>query len=397
MKKSLLSPAVCTAITCATVVVSSIASANASQYGASITVEEKRISKAQQQMPQVASRHNKRIIAFTEQLSRARNYTALTQIVLRHANALWQESVVAFANDNKYDDRTLYWARLQMTKALRSAPTFGELLDDQQEKLLWKFELLSRGQQDVKFNKNADYKILLTGFDPFFLDKNLDQSNPSGVAALAFDNLFLSVEGKSIEVETVILPVRFEDFDKGMVETLLKPYFKGSKVDMVVTVSMGRDDFDLEHFPGKRRSAAAPDNLNVLTGANKQNPLIPMLENKPLQGPEFTRYSLPYQAMQQVNSPFKVNDNRKVTTLEKTFEASSLKSLANATSVEGSGGGYLSNEISYRSMILRNDYAPVMPVGHIHTPRFKGFEPEKSEQITEQIKRMLLKAVGSFN
>ncbi len=372
----------------------------ASQFGKNITVEEKRISiadKASAEMASVTKRHDPRVQLFEQQLLKARNYTALTQLILRHANALWKEGVAAYADANDFDDRPLYWARLKMTKALRQAPLFSKLLPMQQEKLLWTFELLSRGQHDVKFDKNADIKILLTGFDPFFLDKNIDQSNPSGVAALAFDNLFLSIEGKSVEIETVILPVRFEDFDRGMVETLLKPFYKKERVDMIFTVSMGRDDFDIERFPGLRRSAAAPDNLNILTGANEKKPLVATLNGKPLSDKEFLEFSLPIKAMQQAKGAFKVNDNHKVTTLNKTFEPESLSELADEVAVSGSGGGYLSNEISYRSLVLREKYYPVMPVGHIHTPRFKGFKPEKTKEIVAQIKAMIAKASATVN
>ena len=388
-----------------TAALSASSHANSLQYGHKETAEEKRIESAMSAFPDVANRHQVRVEKFEQQIAKVRNYTATTQLILRHGNGLWQDAVKSFATANDYDDRPLYWARLQMTKTLRSSKIFQDLLPAQQEKLLWTLELLSRGQQDVKFNKGADYKILLTGFDPFFLDRNLTQSNPSGVSALAFDDIFISIDGKSVEIETLIVPVRFEDFDRGMIETLLTPYFGKNKVDMVFTVSMGRDDFDIERFPALRRSAAAPDNLNILTGANGTNPIIPMLEGKILKGPEFLEFSLPVKAMQKVQSPFKVNDNHKVSTLEtksgvaseNTFEAASLNELKSATSVQGSGGGYLSNEISYRSLLLREKYSPVMPVGHIHTPRFRGFEPEKSKKIVRQIKHMITKAAATLN
>ena len=361
------------------------------------TVEEQRIGKANSAIPHALSTHQARIAELKEQLDKARNYTASMQLVIRHAPALWEESVHSFNTQGDYDDRPLYWSRLKMKSILRKAPAFAELLPDQQEALLWAFELYSRGQRDVKFDKNADIKVLLTGFDPFHLDKSIRQSNPSGVAAHEFDDLFLSIDGKKIEIETLIFPVRFEDFDKGMVEELLTPYYRNTKVDMVFTVSMGREDFDLERFPGLRRSSFAPDNLNVHTGAKPENPLVPKLNGKPLNGPEFMQFSLPAKAMLEVQTPFKVNDNHKVTTLNKTFYPKRLSELNGEISVRGSGGGYLSNEISYRSLLLREQYNPLMVVGHIHTPKFVGFEPEKSEKIVKQIKNMVIKAAGSLN
>ena len=358
-----------------------------------LTVEELRLDKAIQVLPEVTSRLDKQVIEFSRQIHRARNYTALTQLVLLHSRKLWYAAELSFEEQQDFDDRPLYWARLKMTKALRETPLFKELLAVQQGKLLWKFELYSRGLADIKFNKGAATRILITGFDPFFLDRNIAQSNPSGVAALALDDLFLGNEEYSAEIETLMIPVRFADFDQGMIETMLKPYIQSHKVDMVITISMGRSDFDLERFPALRRSAKVPDNLNVYTGADSNNPLVPLLRGEKLNGPEFVEFSFPAKKMQQATGDYHVNDNRRVTTLTKTFVAKSLKELAGEISVQGSGGGYLSNEISYRSILLRNQYAPVLPVGHIHTPSVKTYQAQTNEKIVKQIKAMLLQAI----
>jgi len=178
-----------------------------------------------------------------------------------------------------------------------------------------------------------------------------------------------------------------------MIEEIMTPYVTSKAVDMIITISMGRDDFDLERFPGLRRSAKAPDNLNVYTGANKDNPLVPMLNNDVLDGPEFLEFSLPASAMKQAVGDFKINDNHQVSTLEETYSPYLLEQLSKQISVQGSGGGYLSNEISYRSLLVRNTYYPALPVGHIHTPRFKGFKPEKTQKIFHQVKQMLTLAL----
>jgi len=370
------------------------AKANSSDNPTQFTIEELRITKAKNAMPKVFEPLAKRVEQFDLQINQARNLTALTQLVIRHGNGLWKDAGKSFKQLHNFDDRSLYWARLQMTKALRLSPAFEQLLPMQQQELMWKFELISRGQKDIKFNQNADKKILITGFDPFFLDRHINQSNPSGVAALALDDLLVSKDGQSAEIETLIIPVRFADFDKGMIEELLLPYYK--QVDMIVTISMGRNDFDLERFPGLRRSAKAPGNLNVYTGATSTNPLKPLLKGNELPGPEFVEFSLPVLAMKKAVGDFKINDNGKVSTLNNTFVAKSLTELAKQTSVQGSGGGYLSNEISYRSILLREQYNPVLPVGHIHTPRIKAFEPETSAKIIKQIKRMFTHAIPNI-
>jgi pyrrolidone-carboxylate peptidase len=360
------------------------------------TVEELRIPTAVKAMPTVAGRLAARIDAFAEQINKAKSYTVLTQLVLRHAPALWNDAKKSFITLGDYDDRPLYWSRLKMSKILRSSEGFAKLFPNQQQKLLWTLELLSRGQSDVKFDKKADKKILITGFDPFFLDRNIDQSNPSGVVALSLDDIVLSVEGKTAEVEVLIVPVRFADFDQGMIEELLTPYIAEKNVDMVITVSMGRENFDLERYPALRRSAKAPDNLNVLTGATKNKPLVPKLKSNELKGPEFVEFSLPVDAMKNGSGKYQVNDNRNISTLEKTYAAQSLAEIVNKVSVNGSGGGYLSNEISYRSILLREKYNPLLPVGHIHTPRIKSFDQQALMDIVNQTKNIITQGVAEL-
>jgi pyrrolidone-carboxylate peptidase len=367
--------------------------ASAQQDFTLLTVEEQRLEKAAQALPHVSARFDDVVDGFSAQLQKARNFTALTQLVLLHSRKLWRLAERDFDAKQDYDDRPLYWARLKMTKALRESAAFNKLLTMQQGKLLWKFELYSRGLADVKFNKNAKKRILITGFDPFFLDKNIAQSNPSGVAALALDDLFLGNKAFSAEIETLIIPVRFADFDQGIIETMLKPYIRHNKIDMVITVSMGRSNFDLERFPGLRRSAKAPDNLNAYTGADSQHPLVPLLRGEKLKGPEFVEFSLPAKKMQQAAGDYLIKDNRQVTTLTKTFRPTSLKDLVGEISVQGSGGGYLSNEVSYRSILLRDKYAPMLAVGHIHTPKVTSYQAQTNQKIVQQIKAMLLEAI----
>ena len=362
-----------------------------------LTIEEQRIERALESIPNVSARLKPRVDAFTEQLTKASNYTVLTQLTTRHGSGLWRDAKQAFNQLNDYDDRPLYWARLQMSKALRSSKAFVNLLASQQQKLLWTLELQSRGQADIAFDKKTDKKILLTGFDPFFLDRHIDQSNPSGVVALSLDDLVLSINGKTAEIEVLIVPVRFRDFDQGMIEELLTPYIQDQSVDMVLTVSMGRENFDLERYPALRRSAKAPDNLNVLTGATKTNPLVPKLKSSTLLGPEFVEFSLPITAMQKGEGNYLVNDNRKVSTLSGgEFNAQALANIVKQTSVSGSGGGYLSNEISYRSIVLRDSFNPTLPVGHIHTPRIKAFDQKVLIDIVNQSKNIITQGVAEL-
>ncbi|MEO2266457.1 hypothetical protein V1358_03810 [Pseudoalteromonas sp. YIC-656] len=368
---------------------SSLILSSFSGLGADLTVEEQRIEKATQAMPQVMAAFKGDIKAFEKKWKKANSYQQAKDLVLDYSSQLWRDAKKRITTANNFDDRELYWARLLSSKVMRSSTPKFAISDTERSALLALLENGSRGRTDLEYTQGTTKKILLTGFDPFLLDKNINQSNPSGVAALLLDGQVISYEGIDAEINTVMIPVRYEDFDKGMIEELLAPYYALNNVDMVVTVSMGRTDFDLERFPGKRRSVTAPDNANIVYGGTQTAPKISSLNGRPLPGNEFVEFSLPVAYMQKAQGPYKINDNHEVTTLEQTFSPGSLSALKSAIAVNGGGGGYLSNEISYRSIRLRNELNSSIPTGHIHTPRIAQFEPETEEKIVKQIKAML--------
>ena len=354
-----------------------------------LTVEEQRINKAQLAMPNVLKAFTPQISSFEQQFKELNNFKSAKTLVQRFSFELWENAKQRIINTNNYDDRELYWARLLSSKVIRTTSPKFSITQAQLNTLLTLLEEGSRGRTDLAFSSGSTKKILLTGFDPSLLDRNINQSNPSGVAALLLDGQVINYNGISAEINTVMVPVRYEDFDQGIIESLLAPYYALNNVDMVVTVSMGRTEFDLEHFPGKRRSVTAPDNANIVYGGTQTSPVIPKLNGRPLPGNEFVKFSLPVNYMQQAKGPYKVIDNREVTTLEKTYKAPSYGELKNSIAVNGGGGGYLSNEISYRSIRLRDALNSSIPTGHIHTPRIQQFEPETEAKIVNQIKAML--------
>lgn len=309
---------------------------------------------------------------------------------------LWRSATHGLQSDpgEHWDDRDLYWARLAIKARLRSeAPS--EAVSKAGKAGLAAFERSSRGFEDVQFADSDTLRVVLTGFDPFHLDRHLDQSNPSGLAAIALDGRKLETAVGQVRVETAVFPVRFADFDQGMVEDFIEPVLRRQRPDLVLTVSMGRDAFDLERFPGRRRSSAVTDNLNILTGANPAEPLIPVLKGAPLDGPEFLEFSLPAAAMSADSGAFPVRDNRRVQTLASgAFEASSLVALRGQIAVAGSGGGYLSNEISYRTLLVNQQQMQTQtPMGHLHTPRVEGFDADLEERIVNQIEQILIAAI----
>ena len=368
-----------------------------SAMATSLDIEEQRISKALQQIPMVALRYNALNDQLIQKIKVSKQERKLTKLVANQGQRLWQQAV-RDVQSGSYDDRPLYWSRLAMRESLKLKPAGFRLADWQRNVLVNAVEKSSRGINDINFDGNTDIKILLTGFDPFFLDRDIGQSNPSGLAALALDGYRFNVNGKQAQIETVMIPVRFTDFDNGLIESILTPFYrnhanKNKNIDMLFTVSMGREDFDLERFPGRNRSAKAPDNLNVYTGATKKAPIAPQLQGKPLNGNEFVEFTLPVNAMKKVTGNWAVNDNAKVTTLKLgDITAESLPSLNGQISVQGSGGGYLSNEISYRAIRLMNQMDVSIPNGHIHTPRIKNHDAETEAAIVDQIKAMVVAA-----
>jgi pyrrolidone-carboxylate peptidase len=305
---------------------------------------------------------------------------------LRAGRMLWRIAAdrVSRDLDGAGDDRPLYWQRLASLRAAR--PVCGDGLDA--------FEAASRGLADVIFDARSDVKVLVTGFDPFLLDRDVTQSNPSGVAALYLDDLRSSVGGRVVEIQSVVVPVRFGDFDDGLVEHEIVPLALRHDVDLLITVSMGGAVFALERFPGRRRSARAPDNRNVYTGGSAEAPVLPLLDGAPLAGPEFVEFTLPAAAMTEVEGRWEVRDNRSVTTLEDgDIEAGSLARLDGLTAVRGGGGGYLSNEISYRTLnALRGAGTDAPRSGHIHTPRIRGHDADAIPAIVRQVEALVHRA-----
>ena len=388
--------------------VSTMAMPETSTNAMSLTVEEARISKLRELHPEVADRYSDIVNQAKSSFDLAGDYEAMSLLTHHTGKKLWEAAKRTVAEQAILDDRSLYWSRLSLTAYLRASQLAVPLSSNQRISLIERLENSSRGRDSIEFTAGAVKKILVTGFDPFLLDKHIDQSNPSGIVALNLDGQTLTYGQASAEIQTVIFPVRFEDFDAGEVEQLIEPLLKTRQVDMIVTVSMGRTDFDLEHFPGRRRSSGSPDNLNVYSGGDETKPKIPLLNGAVIEGPEFLEFSLPYRAMQQVildakqdankqpgevTYPYLINDNRTITTLDGTFEAKTLAELKDATAVQGSGGGYLSNEISYRSVRLAHKYQPLIPTGHIHTPRLERYDAEQLKTISNQVTEMIRYAI----
>ena len=299
--------------------------------------------------------------------------------------ALWQRAVDrvqgrgdAGGDLPRSDDRPLYWARLAgELEIARVAPGFPTWSEDARAKVLAAFDRSSRGIESTAFaggEAGRSRQVLASGFDPFTLDRNIRQSNPSGATALAMDGRIVQTAKGPVEIQTVVLPVLWEPFAQGIVEGAFLPHLVPGKrdVDTAVTISQGRAGrFDLEVWNGAHRGTF-PDNDRVSVDET-----IPIPEDLPHADPQpqWTRTTLPVEAMKAaVPGTFPVNINRTVTEIPagSTTPVTRQDPTPGSTAVSGGGGDYLSNESAYRTTALRDALEADTKQGHIHVPVLDG-------------------------
>ncbi|MFE0806483.1 pyroglutamyl peptidase [Streptomyces sp. NPDC058794] len=315
--------------------------------------------------------------AFARGLGRADSYREARRLVAREGSALWRRAVdraqgrgPAGGDMARDDDRPLYWARLGMTRELRTWHPGFRLTERQRDALLGVLERTSRGQTDIDLPGGEQRgkglkRVLLTGFDPFTLDRDIRISNPSGAAALALDGTVIQTEAGPARVETAVFPVRWRDFTRGAVEEALRPYLP--RVDLFTTVSQGRvGRFDVERTNGAWRGGF-PDNDNV-----SRTETVPVAD--PAAQPQWTATTLPYEAITAADTGrFPVYDNTSVTEIPAGGTEAVVRPggpTPGSTARAGGGGDYLSNEIAYRATLLRDRLGlrGTLPGGHVHTP-----------------------------
>ncbi|GAA3821653.1 hypothetical protein GCM10022403_063970 [Streptomyces coacervatus] len=348
--------------------------ATAAGTAPSPTVEEQRLDKAVPQEILERSGFDDAAPGLARSLDGVRSYAQARRIVVHEGSALWRRAVEraqgrgpAGGDLTRDDDRPLYWARLGMTREVRTwEPEFG-LSDQQRAALIDALERTSRGQTDVRYPQGGKglRRVLVTGFDPFTLDRDIRISNPSGATALALDGTVIRTADGPARVETVVFPVRWQDFAEGTVERTLRPYLK--KVDLFMTVSQGRvGRFDVERTNGAWRGGF-PDNDNI--GRTETVPV-----SDPASQPQWTTTTLPYKEIVAANTGrFPVYDHTEVTEIPAGGTDAVVRPdgpTAGSTARAGGGGNYLSNEIAYRATLLRDRLGlhDTLPGGHVHTP-----------------------------
>ncbi|MCX4233393.1 pyroglutamyl peptidase [Streptomyces ortus] len=359
------------------------------------TVEEQRLDKAAPQEILARSGFDTVAPELARELGKARSYAQAERLVERQGSRLWQRAVdraqgrgPAGGDLSRDDDRPLYWARLGMTREVRQwEPEFG-LGEARRAKLLAALERTSRGQDSIRFPHTRSQsqsqsqvtsasggkkvkkvkkvkRILLTGFDPFTLDRDVRISNPSGATALALDGTVIRTADGPARIETAVFPVRWQDFADGTVERTLRPHLP--HVDLFTTVSQGRvGRIDIERTNGAWRGGF-PDNENL-----SRTETVPVTD--PASQPQWTTTTLPYKAIVAADTGrFPVYDNTSVTEIPAGDTESVVRPegpTAGSTARAGGGGNYLSNEIAYRATLLRDrlGLGGSLPGGHVHTP-----------------------------
>ncbi|AVZ72826.1 pyroglutamyl peptidase [Streptomyces lunaelactis] len=336
-----------------------------------VTVEEARLDRAVPQ--EILRRSGFDAVApeFTRALAGARSYGQAERAVVRHGSGLWNRAVdraqgrgPAAGDLSRDDDRPLYWARLGMTRELRQwQPEFG-LPDAARARLLDRLERGSRGQDSMNLPAGKGIKrMVMTGFDPFTLDRDIRISNPSGATALALDGTWIRTADGPARIETAVFPVRWTDFAAGTVERTLRGQLP--KADLFTTVSQGRvGRIDIERFNGAWRGGFG-DNENI-----SRTELVPV--GDPASQPQWTGTTLPYKAITAASTGrFPVYDNTTVTEIPAGGTTPVVRPdgpTPGSTARAGGGGDYLSNEIAYRATLLRDRLGLNIPGGHVHTP-----------------------------
>lgn len=347
-----------------------------------------------------------RVTAFKRDLCNVTSAAAASSFAMSKGQQLWAQAVAEAKNDARQnDDRPLYWARLSMTMAMQQwKPAF--FVDDAtkagaKQTLDW----AARGIYNSNFTMGRPGKVFVSGFDPFgFNVSGITVGNPSAASVLRLDDTLVN----NAEVQVVVFPVRYKDFDAGIVETATTPHVQPGpqQATLITTVSQGGNGFELEVWNGRNRSLAPgvnfPDNRDVPTTGTYNNPVEPLNLGA---GEQFVRSTLPMDRMQ-VGSPYSVVQDASVWELapagpQQLFAGPSLCPLpANPLhpcyrAIEGSGGGFLSNEVAYRVTALRDRLAPTLQAGHIHTPLLSvPPDPFQRNNIVGQYRQILQAAIG---
>ncbi|MER5391076.1 pyroglutamyl peptidase [Saccharopolyspora sp. NPDC002686] len=372
--------------------VASQAAPDCSDRSRPLTVEEQRLPRPEPQEVLARSGFDDIGPQFAAALCGVGDLAAAERLISSSGDQVWDRATARAQGRGSVDlptvdDRPLYWARLSMTTALRQwTPSFS-LDESQRDQLLWSLERHSRGQTSVDFQRGKGIKrVLISGFDPFQLDGDIRRSNPSGASALALDGTVLNTESGPVRVEAAMFPVLWKPFEQGMVEQTFLPHVQpgADQVDLFATVSQGRPgQFDIEHWNG-RWHTGVDNNNEQRDGVAEIPPGIPTVE--PPQ--EFVPTTQPYASIVRANTGrFPVFHNTEVTEIPAGGTEPVVRPdgpTPGSAARAGGGGSYLSNEIAYRTTLLRDAVGADLRGGHVHTPVLT-FAPDNEDAIVDPV------------
>lgn len=345
-------------------------------------------------------------------------------MILKRAKAFVQENFDT--SSSNLDDRILYWTRIKMLVILKShAYLLGSIPD--RDKLVEKFEELSRGYSTVDFGSTSLKKILITGFDPFGLTSNFEQGNPSGLVALNLDGTVLKDNSGNnyALIQTMIFPIRYKDFDRhegnsgtgeGVVEKYIKPFIEdvNLRVDMIVTMSLTfkGSSYNIDRFSTRTRGGLADNNSRTrisgnpsinLSGGEEEFEWIqttlpksmvpdypaPLDDPNPNFNGHWTVYNQNYQVLSTYKSDTDLPRNGIPPTpsfLGRNKKNASIPLTKGKKIHMQDGRNYLSNEIFYRVSLMRERWLKTQPPGtefpsgHFHIPAVQDKKYTEAEK-----------------
>lgn len=310
-------------------------------------------------------------------LCAARTPRRAERVVTQAGDRLWRTAVDRaqgrrpdLGTLDRFDDRPLYWARLQLSSAIRQWTSFPA----QRDALLTAFDRGSRGLDDVRFPLGKTRRVMVSGFDPFQLDgAGITISNPAGASALQLDGRVLDTPSGPAVVQAVSFPVVWGYFDQGIVESAYGTALRdrARRPDVVLTISQGRPGrFDVERWAGAWRGGF-PDNNNVsVTGG------VPPAAGWPQPDVQFIETTLPYSRMLEVTGAYPVNFNQAFCVWPDSSHPGAGTPVCRSDApapgeiaASGGGGDYLSNESMFRANRVRLGLGLTSVAGgHLHTP-----------------------------
>jgi|GEM_PF-3851771 len=298
--------------------------------------------------------------------------TTLSNLATSNFGLLWAHSA-AFANIS-HDNRPYFIARNKMRHELRRHPYYlGK--DAERDTATTLLENLSRNYTGTSFPA-ANKKILVIGLDCNAL--LFETANPASTTALALHGDTITSGAINGTIQSMVFPLRYEDYDKHVLRTHLHDFFHDDSIDMVILVGEDHNGttFNLERIASRKRGGDF-DNRNQkeynsigTTAAFKQffetNAPIATMHPGPFPGSpgQWLYYNEAAESVNVVkNSPLAsaspgANGNAN------SYALNTLTGDARS----GSSGDFIPNEVYYRLCQLRDAHSSTVKVGMISIP-----------------------------